>query len=255
MEYGTSQQLRMSLPASTLAEMMILCDTAHLCISWFILLDSMLLFFTVCSTIFFISFRNERHRSCYVLYAYKRISNEFLERFFHISSTMWQSNNALIQDTDKDDKLSSTPTQWLPVSVNLRMCGWDDNNYLHHYFPGSYFNVLIVPFLLDNFTSHATPKKRKLVFTIAFTIVILTFVYLSPIAFGTSGPVRTYSAVASATMPIHSINGEYDCKSTCQITLFDDNNDTMSDYMIKSVFNNMPCQYVCNNNNLIGAYF
>lgn len=38
---------------------------------------------------------------------------------------MWRTNNALVPDPDKDDILSSGPTEWPMVSVGLRMCGWD----------------------------------------------------------------------------------------------------------------------------------
>ncbi|KAG2219943.1 hypothetical protein INT45_010457 [Circinella minor] len=191
--------------------------------------------------------------------------SRFLKDFMYINAAMWRLNNALIPDPDKDDRLTSTPTQWPLVSVGLRMCGWGDDNvkyflmgnpmvwwssfislwvfiitagvynvqrrrqfcelsqsqwdkfisvgktlflgwflhyipffimgrvmYLHHYFPALYFSILMVPFLLDHFTTHSTPKRRKIVFTIAFTLVILTFIYFSPIAFGMTGPADSY---------------------------------------------------------------
>lgn len=40
---------------------------------------------------------------------------------------MWTSNNALIPDPDKEDILSSTPSEWPLASVGLRMCGWGDD--------------------------------------------------------------------------------------------------------------------------------
>lgn len=41
---------------------------------------------------------------------------------------MWNTNNALVIDPDKDDILASGPTEWPMVSVGLRMCSWDDDN-------------------------------------------------------------------------------------------------------------------------------
>lgn len=41
---------------------------------------------------------------------------------------MWNTNNALIPDPDKNDVLSSAPTEWPMVTVGLRMCSWDDKN-------------------------------------------------------------------------------------------------------------------------------
>ncbi|CAO3633580.1 unnamed protein product [Cunninghamella echinulata] len=58
--YLTARQFQLSIKASTLASTMILLDTALLCISRFILLDSMLLFFT-CTTLYTLSkFHNLR---------------------------------------------------------------------------------------------------------------------------------------------------------------------------------------------------
>ncbi|KAI8372721.1 Dolichyl-phosphate-mannose-protein mannosyltransferase-domain-containing protein [Radiomyces spectabilis] len=60
--YATAMQLHMSLKASILAATMVLLDTAYLCISRFILLDSMLLFFTCTSLYCLASFHNLRNR-------------------------------------------------------------------------------------------------------------------------------------------------------------------------------------------------
>ncbi|KAI9488653.1 glycosyltransferase family 39 protein [Zychaea mexicana] len=192
--------------------------------------------------------------------------SKFFNDFVHLNAAMWRSNNALIPDPDKDDKLASAPSQWPLVSIGLRMCSWSDENvkyfllgnpvvwwssfaslwvfgvaagvynvqmrrqycelsanqwdkfvsvgkmlflgwflhyipffimgrvtYLHHYFPALYFSILMVPFLMDHFTQRATPRRRQMVFTIAFTAVILTFVYFSPFAFGMRGPASEYS--------------------------------------------------------------
>ncbi|ORZ02397.1 Dolichyl-phosphate-mannose-protein mannosyltransferase-domain-containing protein [Syncephalastrum racemosum] len=54
--------------------------------------------------------------------------SRFLSDFWQLNTAMWRSNNALIPDPDKDDLLTSTPTQWPLASVGLRMCGWADDN-------------------------------------------------------------------------------------------------------------------------------
>ncbi|KAI8089425.1 Dolichyl-phosphate-mannose-protein mannosyltransferase-domain-containing protein [Halteromyces radiatus] len=51
----------------------------------------------------------------------------FFRDFWYLNKLMWRSNNALIPDPDKEDILSSTPTQWPMVGVGLRMCRWDDD--------------------------------------------------------------------------------------------------------------------------------
>ncbi|KAI9497779.1 Dolichyl-phosphate-mannose-protein mannosyltransferase-domain-containing protein [Zychaea mexicana] len=56
--------------------------------------------------------------------AYK---SKFLHDFWHLNVAMWTSNNALIPDPDKEDILSSTPSEWPLASVGLRMCGWGDD--------------------------------------------------------------------------------------------------------------------------------
>lgn len=52
--------------------------------------------------------------------------SNFFEDFWHLNVVMWNTNNALIPDPDKNDILSSNPTQWPLVSAGLRMCGWDN---------------------------------------------------------------------------------------------------------------------------------
>ncbi|KAI9312190.1 Dolichyl-phosphate-mannose-protein mannosyltransferase-domain-containing protein [Dichotomocladium elegans] len=53
---------------------------------------------------------------------------KFWRDFVHLNVVMWRSNNGLIPDPDKDDKLTSAPTQWPLVSVGLRMCGWSEKH-------------------------------------------------------------------------------------------------------------------------------
>lgn len=57
----TAVELGMSWRACHLVALMVLCDIAWLCISRFILLDSMLLFFTVLTVFCLSKFHNERH--------------------------------------------------------------------------------------------------------------------------------------------------------------------------------------------------
>lgn len=54
--------------------------------------------------------------------------SNFLEDFLQLNLVMWNTNNALLPDPDKDDLLSSSPSKWPMVSTGLRMCGWDDDN-------------------------------------------------------------------------------------------------------------------------------
>ncbi|KAI8973845.1 Dolichyl-phosphate-mannose-protein mannosyltransferase-domain-containing protein [Pilobolus umbonatus] len=55
--------------------------------------------------------------------AYK---SSFIRDFISLNIAMWTSNNALTPDPDKEDLLSSKPSEWPLVSVGLRMCGWGD---------------------------------------------------------------------------------------------------------------------------------
>jgi dolichyl-phosphate-mannose-protein mannosyltransferase len=60
--YGTSRQLNLSTKTSMLAASMVLFDNALLTISRFVLLDSMLLFFTGATFFFLSGFRAERNK-------------------------------------------------------------------------------------------------------------------------------------------------------------------------------------------------
>ncbi|KAI9308658.1 Dolichyl-phosphate-mannose-protein mannosyltransferase-domain-containing protein [Cunninghamella echinulata] len=51
----------------------------------------------------------------------------FLRNFLELNQLMWNINNGLVSDPDKEDILSSTPSQWPLMSTGVRMIGWDDN--------------------------------------------------------------------------------------------------------------------------------
>ncbi|CAG8492324.1 10528_t:CDS:10 [Paraglomus occultum] len=61
--YYTAKELAFSMQATVLVTLMVLLDTAYLCISRFILLDSMLLFFTLTSVFCLTKFHNQRNES------------------------------------------------------------------------------------------------------------------------------------------------------------------------------------------------
>ncbi|KAI8067101.1 Dolichyl-phosphate-mannose-protein mannosyltransferase-domain-containing protein [Gongronella butleri] len=55
------------------------------------------------------------------------LKSDFFHDLWTVNVGMWTTNNALIPDPDKNDILSSTPSEWPMATVGLRMCGWDDN--------------------------------------------------------------------------------------------------------------------------------
>jgi dolichyl-phosphate-mannose-protein mannosyltransferase len=65
--------------------------------------------------------------------------------------------------------------------------------YLHHHFPALYFNILVVPFLLDHLTASDRPRNRRLVFGISFVSVIGVFIYFAPIAYDMGGSANDFS--------------------------------------------------------------
>ncbi|KAJ3229487.1 Protein O-mannosyltransferase 2 [Chytriomyces hyalinus] len=53
----------------------------------------------------------------------------FWKDFADLNVAMWNSNNALTPDPDKEpDGLTSHPWQWPFVSLGLRICGWEDTH-------------------------------------------------------------------------------------------------------------------------------
>ncbi|KAI7868703.1 Dolichyl-phosphate-mannose-protein mannosyltransferase-domain-containing protein [Spinellus fusiger] len=92
-------------------------------------------------------------------------SSRFLQDFWHLNVAMWTSNNALVPDPDKEDILSSTPTEWPLVSVGLRMCGWGDDQ-IKFFLLGSpavwwtSFASLVV--LVTTFAFYCIRRQRKI---------------------------------------------------------------------------------------------
>ncbi|KAI9323997.1 Dolichyl-phosphate-mannose-protein mannosyltransferase-domain-containing protein [Obelidium mucronatum] len=53
----------------------------------------------------------------------------FWKDFADLNVAMWNSNNAMTPDPDKEpDGLTSHPWQWPMMSLGLRICGWDDDH-------------------------------------------------------------------------------------------------------------------------------
>lgn len=63
MAYWTAKELNLKKPAVWLVTLMVLCENSYTTISRFILLDSMLLFGTVATTLFWAKFHGQRHQS------------------------------------------------------------------------------------------------------------------------------------------------------------------------------------------------
>lgn len=53
--------------------------------------------------------------------------SKFTRDLIDLNIAMWQSNNALTPDPEKEDQLTSKPYQWPLMLVGLRMCGWGDD--------------------------------------------------------------------------------------------------------------------------------
>ncbi|KAI7897594.1 family 39 glycosyltransferase [Cokeromyces recurvatus] len=53
--------------------------------------------------------------------------SNYLEDIWRLNVAMWNANNALIPDPDKNDMLTSSPLEWPTVLTGLRMCNWDKN--------------------------------------------------------------------------------------------------------------------------------
>ncbi|KAL1866591.1 hypothetical protein VTK73DRAFT_4647 [Phialemonium thermophilum] len=63
MAYWTAKELKMTRPAAWFVALMVLCENSYTTISRFILLDSMLLFGTVATTLCWVKFHAQRNRS------------------------------------------------------------------------------------------------------------------------------------------------------------------------------------------------
>ncbi|KAI8094797.1 Dolichyl-phosphate-mannose-protein mannosyltransferase-domain-containing protein [Thamnidium elegans] len=92
--------------------------------------------------------------------------SNFFEDFWHLNVVMWNTNNALVIDPDKDDILASGPTEWPMVSVGLRMCSWDDNN-IKYYLLGnpsvwwtSFISILSFPVAI---VAYNIRQKRQII--------------------------------------------------------------------------------------------
>lgn len=68
--------------------------------------------------------------------------SRFWTDFIVINFAMAASNNALIPDLDKEDKLASEPWEWPTLHRGLRMCNWGDET-VKYYLLGSPFNTWI----------------------------------------------------------------------------------------------------------------
>lgn len=103
--------------------------------------------------------------------AYK---TNFLEDFWHLNVVMWNTNNALVIDPDKDDTLASGPTEWPMVTVGLRMCSWNSDD-IKYYLIGnpsvwwfSFITVMSFPLIIATYNVRQrrqiidmTPGKKK----------------------------------------------------------------------------------------------
>ncbi|KAJ3103925.1 Protein O-mannosyltransferase 2 [Phlyctochytrium planicorne] len=59
----------------------------------------------------------------------KAFRRNFFRDFADLNVAMWNSNNALTPDPDREpDQITSSPYQWPLLLVGLRMCGWGDND-------------------------------------------------------------------------------------------------------------------------------
>ncbi|CDO96362.1 unnamed protein product [Kluyveromyces dobzhanskii CBS 2104] len=66
--------------------------------------------------------------------------SRFWKDFVVINFAMASSNNALVPDLDKYDRLASEPWEWPTLHTGLRMCNWGDST-VKYYLLGSPFNT------------------------------------------------------------------------------------------------------------------
>lgn len=65
--------------------------------------------------------------------------------------------------------------------------------YLHHYYPALLFAIMSSGLLFDIVSRRLSPQAQKAVFATSISIVLLTFVYFSPMAYGISGPAKEFA--------------------------------------------------------------
>ncbi|KAG9069107.1 Protein O-mannosyltransferase 2 [Linnemannia hyalina] len=54
--------------------------------------------------------------------------SNFWQDFIYLNVAMMKYNSGLTQDPDKDDPITSLPSQWPFLAIGTRMNGWFDNN-------------------------------------------------------------------------------------------------------------------------------
>lgn len=59
--------------------------------------------------------------------------------------------------------------------------------YVHHYLPALYFAILVEGFVIDHFTRNLRPSAKWGVFSVAYIVVVATFVHFKDISFGMEG--------------------------------------------------------------------
>ncbi|ORX92558.1 PMT-domain-containing protein [Basidiobolus meristosporus CBS 931.73] len=56
------------------------------------------------------------------------LQTSFWADFLHLNHAMWKTNNALVPDSDRIDKLASAPVDWPLLNTALRMCSWGNED-------------------------------------------------------------------------------------------------------------------------------
>ncbi|CCH58258.1 hypothetical protein TBLA_0A04640 [Henningerozyma blattae CBS 6284] len=59
---------------------------------------------------------------------FKYPKTNFFTDFVYLNLAMMATNNALVPESDKFDRLSSAAWQWPTLNIGLRLCGWGDDN-------------------------------------------------------------------------------------------------------------------------------
>lgn len=59
---------------------------------------------------------------------FKYPKTSFIKDFIHLNLAMMATNNALVPNAEKLDKLASSAWQWPTLNVGIRLCGWGEQN-------------------------------------------------------------------------------------------------------------------------------